>query len=99
MDMIEFSKQVPSENLARIFKDFFEQHVVAYDILKGIKFNGINSIDFNKSSIVYSVKLLSDKNKEQLVNNLNNITLNIYGKEYKPSVFMNGDLLGITISK
>ena len=99
MDMIEFSKQVPSENLARIFKDFFEQPVVASDILKGIKFNGINSIDFNKSSIVYSVKLLSDKNKEQLVNNLNGITLNIYGKEYKPSVFMNGDLLCITISK
>ena len=77
MNMVQFSNQVPSDQLMLIFKDFFEQHVVAYDILKGIKFNGINSIDFNKSSIVYSVKLLSDKNKEQLVNNLNGITLNI----------------------
>ena len=44
MDMIEFSNQIPAEHLAHIFKDFFEQHIVAYDVLKCIKFININEV-------------------------------------------------------
>lgn len=99
MDKVEFSNQIQAEYLANIFKNFFEQHMVAYDILKCIKFAGINNVDFNKSSIVYSVKLLQDEDKDKLLHNLNNISLDMYGKTYKPDVFLNGDLLCLTISK
>ena len=40
-----------------------------------------------------------DEDKEKLVNQLNNLPLTIYGKTYTPSVFLNGDLLCITIDK
>ncbi len=99
MDMIEFSNQIPAEHLAHIFKDFFEQHIVAYDVLKCIKFININEVTFNKSSIMYSVKLLQDEDKNKLLKNLSNLTLTIYGRTYKPSIFLNGDLLCITINK
>lgn len=99
MDMIKFSNQIPAEDLAKIFRDFFEQHMVAYDVLKGIKFVSINGITYDKSSIMYSVKLLEDEDKEKIVSHLNNLTLTIYGKEYSPKVYLNGDLLCITIDK
>ena len=53
----------------------------------------------DKSSIMYSVKLLDDEDKGKIVHQLNNLPLSIYGKVYKPSVFINGDLLCITINK
>ena len=99
MDMIEFSNQIPSEKLSEIFKNYFEQHVLAYDLLKGIEFIKVNDITFDKSSIMYSVKLLDDNDKEKIVTHLNNLTLNIYGNSYTPSVYLNGDLLCITINK
>ena len=99
MNMVEFSNQIPSDQLIEIFKDFFEQHILAYDILKGVEFVKVNNITINKSSIMYSVKLLNDEDKEKLVNQLNNLPLTIYGKTYTPSVFLNGDLLCITIDK
>ena len=99
MNMVEFSNQIPSDQLIEIFKDFFEQHILAYDMLKGVEFVKVNNITINKSSIMYSVKLLNDEDKEKLVNQLNNLPLTIYGKTYTPSVFLNGDLLCITINK
>ena len=99
MNMVQFSNQVPSDQLMSIFKDFFEQHIVAYDLLKGIEFVRINEITMNKSSIMYSVKLLEYEDKEKLANSINNLPLNIYGKTYYPSAYLNGDLLCITINK
>ena len=99
MNMVQFSNQIPSDQLIEIFKDFFEQHIATYDLLKGIEFVRINEITMNKSSIMYSVKLLEDEDKEKLANSINNLPLNIYGKTYTPSVFLNGDLLCITIDK
>ena len=99
MNMIQFSNQVPSDQLILIFKDFFEQHIAAYDLLKGIEFVRINEITMNKSSIMYSVKLLEDEDKEKLAKSINNLPLNIYGKTYYPSAYLNGDLLCITINK
>ena len=99
MNMVEFSNQIPSDQLIEIFKDFFEQHILAYDMLKGVEFVKVNNITINKSSIMYSVKLLNDEDKEKLVNQLNNLPLTIYDKTYTPSVFLNGDLLCITIDK
>ena len=99
MNMVEFSNQIPSEQLIEIFKNFFEQHIAAYDILKDIEFIKINNITIDKSSIMYSVKLLQDEDKEKLLRTLNNLTLTVYGKTYKPSIFLNGDLLCITIDK
>ena len=99
MNMVEFSNQIPSDQLIEIFKDFFEQHIATYDLLKGIEFIKINNITIDKSSIMYSVKLLDDEDKEKIVRQLNNLPLTVYGKTDTPSVFLNGDLLCITIDK
>ena len=48
---------------------------------------------------MYSVKLLEDEDKEKLAKSINNLPLNIYGKTYYPSAYLNGDLLCITINK
>ena len=99
MNMVEFSNQISSDQLIYMFKDFFEQHIATYDLLKGIEFIKINNITIDKSSIMYSVKLLDDEDKEKIVRQLNNLPLTVYGKTYTPSVFLNGDLLCITIDK
>ena len=44
MNMVEFSNQIPSDQLIEIFKDFFEQHILAYDMLKGVEFVKVNNI-------------------------------------------------------
>ena len=36
MNMVDFSHNIPSDQLLNIFKNFFEQHMVAYDLLKDI---------------------------------------------------------------
>ena len=84
-----------------IFKDFFEQHMLIYDILRDIQFVTISEVSFDKSSIIYSVKLLSEEDKGFVMRVLQNknLSLTMYGKQYTPSVFMNGDLLCITINK
>ena len=97
--MVEYSNQIPTDQLIEIFKDFFEQQNATYDLLKGIEFIKINNITIDKSSIMYSVKLLDDEDKEKIVRQLNNLPLTVYGKTYTPSVFLNGDLLCITIDK
>lgn len=101
MDSIEFSKQIPSEQLAIIFKDFFEQHMLVYDILRDIKFVSVSQVSFDKSSIIYSIRLLSEEDRQFVMRVLqnDNLALTMYGKKYTPSVFMNGDLLCITIEK
>ena len=101
MDTLNFVKDVPAEQLASIFKDYFEQHMFAYDLLRGIQFGGINSIDINTASIMYSIRLLDTEDKDTLVKHLNSKagSLVIYGKHYVPEIFFNGDLLCITIKK
>lgn len=101
MNTIDFVKDVPAEKLALIFKDYFEQHMFTYDLLRGIQFGGINSVDINTASIMYSVKLIEGENKDTLVKHLQSKagSLIIYGKHYVPEIYMNGDLLCITIKK
>ena len=56
MNMVEFSNQIPSEQLIMIFKNFFEEHVATYDLLKGIQFikinNILNLIDYNVQTFI-----------------------------------------------
>lgn len=101
MDTLDFVKDVPAEQLALIFKDFFEQHMFTYDLLRGIHFGGINSVDINTASIMYSIRLLDSDNKDTLIKHLNSKagSLVIYGKHYIPEIYFNGDLLCITIKK
>lgn len=101
MDTLEFAKEIPAQKLAEIFRDYFEQHMAVYDILKGVEFGSINSIDMDTASIIYSVKVLNQEDKNNLLNKLTDSSgsLNMYGRTYTPSVYMNGDLLCITIQK
>ena len=101
MNTIDFVKDVPAEQLALIFKDYFEQHMFTYDLLRGIQFGGINSVDINTASIMYSVRLIGDEDKNALVKHLNSKagSLVIYGKHYIPEIYINGDLLCITVKK
>lgn len=72
-----------------------------YNLLREVQFIKINSININSASIMYSVSLLDNDNKEELVNRLNSKagSLIIYGKHYIPHIYLNGDLLCITINK
>ena len=101
MNTLEFVKDVPAEQIALIFKDYFEQHMFTYDLLRGIHFGGINSVDINTASIMYSVKLIEGEDKDALINHLNSKagSLVVYGKHYVPEIYINGDLLCITIKK
>lgn len=101
MDTIEFAKNIPAERLAEIFKDYFEQHMAVYDLLRGVEFISINSVTTDKASIIYSIKVLDINEKDNLLHKLQVTSgyLNIYGKTYEPHIFMNGDLLCITINK
>ena len=101
MDTIEFAKNIPAEKVAEIFKNHFEQHMAVYDILRGVEFLSINSVDIENASVIYSIKLLDDRDKDFLMRKLNVIggLLNIYGRVYKPEIFIHGDLLYIIIKK
>lgn len=72
-----------------------------YYLLKGVQFINLNSIDIDTASIMYSVRLLDDDNKESLIKHLNSkaASLVIYGNQYTPEIYLNGDLLCITIKK
>ena len=98
MNMIDFSNQLSPDQLMNIFKNFFEQHIAAYNIMKDMKFVDIN-VTTDSSSILYSVKLLDKDDKVRLQKNISNMTLNIYGKVYNPEIYINGDLLCVTIKK
>ena len=101
MNTLEFVRDVPAEQLALVFKNYFEQHMFTYDLLRGIQFGGINSIDINTASIMYSVKLIEGEDKDTLIKHLNSKagSLIIYGKHYTPEIYLSGDLLCITIKK
>lgn len=101
MNTLEFVKDVPAEQLASIFKDYFEQHMFTYDLLRGIRFGGIYSVDINTASIMYSVKLIGNEDRDILISHLKSKagSLIIYGKHYTPDIYYNGDLLCITIKK
>ena len=101
MDTLEFAKEIPAEKLAEIFKDYFEQHMAVYEMLRGLHFVSINSININAASIIYSVKLLDESYKNNLLRkfSLDSGSVTIYGKKCIPDVYMNGDLLCITIKK
>lgn len=101
MNSIEFSKNIPPETLAKIFKDYFEQHMAAYYMFKGVDFISINKVDMNEASIMYSVKVLDDTEKDRLIENLQKRsgTINIYGTDVTPEIYINGDLLCLTIRK
>lgn len=101
MNTLEFAKDIPAEKLAEIFRDYFEQHMFAYNLLRGVNFVSLNNVSFDKASIIYSVKVLNNEDKDKLVNNLisKSGSLNIYGKLYTPEIYLNGDLLCITIKK
>ena len=101
MNSLEFSKNIPPEKLAQVFRDYFEQHMAAYYMLRGVDFVSINNIDMDKASIMYSVRVLDEDQKSKLVENLQKQcgTINIYGHTVTPDVFINGDLLCLTIRK
>lgn len=99
MNTLEFAKEIPAQKLAEIFKNYFEQHMAVYDMLKGTRFISINSIDMDSASIIYSIKMLDDNDKNILLNKFkgSSASLTIYGKVYTPNIYMNGDLLCIMI--
>lgn len=101
MDNVEFIKNVPVATLARVFKDYFEQHMAVYDLLRGIEFVSLDNIDINSASLVYSIKVLDDKSRHTLLNKFNcsSASLNIYGRTFTPTVYIDEDLLYININK
>ena len=101
MNSLEFSKEIPPEKLALIFKDYFEEHMAAYYMLAGVDFVSINEVNMDKASIIYSVRVLNPEQKERLVENLrrHSTALNVYGHIIIPEVYLNGDLLCISITK
>ena len=101
MNTVEFIENIPAEKVAEIFKDYFEQHMAVYDMLRGMEFISLNDINIDTASIMYSIKTLDEKTKLNLYDKLISPSgsLNIYGKMYTPEVFINGDLLCITIHK
>lgn len=99
MNMIDFSHNIPSDQLLNIFKNFFEQHMVAYDLLKDIDLVNFKVTE-DVSSIFYSVKIMKESDKERIQNMIcDNISVTVYGHTYTPSIYLNGDLLCITFKK
>lgn len=98
MDRLKFVENVPAEQVAAIFRDYFEQHMFVYDLLRGVDFVSLNNISFDEASIIYSVTL-GEENKEHLLRKLQSeaASLVVYGKKYTPKIYLNGDLLCITI--
>lgn len=101
MDTIEFSKHIDPETLARIFKDFFEQHIAMYYMLKGLNFLSLNIHNMDDMSITYSIKLLNNEDINNIINILHrdSTSLIIYGNKIKPETYINGDQLIIKLKK
>ena len=101
MDTVEFSRSIPPEMMATIFKNYFEQHMAAYYMCRGLNFVTINVSDVDKASIMYSVKLMDQDQKDHIVNSLRHSSANlrVYNAIIKPDIFINGDLLCITLHK
>lgn len=101
MDTLEFSSYLKPESLASIFKDYFEQHIAAYYMLRGLDFVSLNVSGLDAASIMYSVKLLKPEETNRIIEALNRESSNviIYGIKIKPNIFVSGDLLCITLKK
>ena len=101
MDTLEFSSYINPESLASIFKDYFEQHIAAYYMLRGLDFVSLNASGVDAASIMYSIKLLKPEDANRIVEALNRDSSNIviYGIKIKPNIFISGDLLCITLKK
>lgn len=101
MDSIEFAKGIPPETLAKIFKDWFEYHMAAYYISKGMPCGTIHNVDVSETNIIYNIHILNEEDKEEIERMLQeaNTTVSYYGIDIKPNVFINGDLLCISIKK
>lgn len=101
MNTLEFSKNIPPEKLANIFRNYFEEHMAVFYMLKGVDFVSINSVDTDTASIMYSVRVLNPEQKNTLVETLQrkSTAVNIYGHTIIPDVYLNGDLLCITVRK
>jgi len=106
-DVIHFTNNTDAdiETKIKIFKNFFEQHMAAYYILRGMRSAGPIKIatkeEKSVASLTYSVKPFDDCQKKQIFDNITNTKANvkIYGQPIKPKVFMSGDLLCLTIEK
>lgn len=100
-NMVEFSNNIPSNQLLTIFKSFFEQHMIAYELLKDIDLVDFKvDTDTDTSSIFYSVKIMQESDKEKIQNMIcDSLSITAYGNTYTPSVYLNGDLLCITFKK
>lgn len=94
MDTIEFSSNIDAKTLATIFKSFFEQHICAYYLLNGLNFINMNA-DIDRSSLIYSVKLLEPEHIDYIINMVKKESskLTYYGKKIIPDVYVNGDIL------
>ena len=100
-NMVECSNNIPSTQLLTIFKNFFEQHMIAYELLKDIDLVDFR-VDTNAdtSSIFYSVKIMKESDKERIKSMIcDSLSITAYGHTYTPSVYLNGDLLCITFKK
>lgn len=101
MDTLQFSSDINPNTLAKVFQDFFEQHMVAYYIAKGVGTGRIHSVDMNKASIIYNIHILTDNDAEIIRNYLDNLNgrVTVFGHNIKYTYCINGDLLCITIQK
>lgn len=97
-DLIQFTKNIETDERINIFKNFFEEHMLTYDLLNDIEFGAITT-KIDSSSIIYSVKLLNESDKSTILNRIKSTCVSIRGKIYEPEVFLNGDLLCITFKK
>jgi len=116
MNSVEFSKRIDPKTLGYVYKNYFEQHMAAYYMLKGMKACELVSVripeienkddgfiysDGEKSYIRYSLRMLDESDKEDILNMLNGKAseYSVYGVMVKPRVFVNGDLLNLEIHK
>lgn len=115
MDSLEFSRYIDPKTLGYVYKNYFEQHMAAYYMIKGMKaceFVGVHIPEIDKNNeyiysdgqtsyIRYSLKLLDESEKQDVINMLNSRAseYSVYGVMVKPKVFINGDLLNIEIHK
>ena len=101
MDSVEFSKLLSPEMMGTIFRDYFEHHIAAYYMLKGLDFVSMNVSGVDKASIMYSVKLLNTEQIDRISTNLqrNSANLKVNDNKIIPEIFLSGDLLCITLHK
>jgi len=64
MNTVDFCSMHPSNSVEVMFKEHFAELMAAYDLLEGLRFCRIDSVDIDKSIIIYSITLEEqDKNK------------------------------------